>query len=55
MAPKKKRITVVPLKEVLRRARDFDEPSRSSTVVREVRKTEPYGVAIAEPRKGARK
>ena len=55
MAQKEKRVEVVPLEEVLRRTKNEGAPSSGGAVLREHKKTDPYGVAVAEPRKGGRR
>ena len=54
MKPKKKRIAVVPLEEVLRRAKEVSQPSGNGVAVRDPQKSEPYVVSVAEPPKGGR-
>jgi len=54
MKRKKKRLAVVPLEEVLRRATDVDQPSDLGAALRERRKIDPYVVPLAAPQKGGR-
>ena len=54
MQPKKKRLEVVQLKDVLRRVKKSGEPSPNRAGLREREKTEPYVVAVEEHRKGGR-